>query len=174
MINKTGTKRAISVVKNNFLLYTANDEAKVTKRIYERAATVAKGEKGFLLLSDTRGEHEQFMLLSAVAAGVDIQKYLDRKLLKNELLGLTEAVRSLFGMVEATGEGATEPRLFAKQVEKHSEYISYAFIELFSLGERETLFLLEELKNIGGKCGIMIEVGTTTAIKPNGYVMMMT
>ena len=79
MINKTGTKRAISVVKNNFLLYTANDEAKVTKRIYERAATVAKGEKGFLLLSDTRGEHEQFMLLSAVAAGVDIQKYLDRK-----------------------------------------------------------------------------------------------
>ena len=172
MINKTGTKRAISVVKNNFLLYTADNKSKVTKRIYERAATVAKGEKGFLLLSDTRGEEEQFMLLSSVAAGVDIQKYLDGKLLKNELLALTEAVSSLFGTVEATGDGATEPRLFREQIQKHSEYISYAFIELFSLGERETLFLLEELKNIGGKCGIRIEVGATTAIKPDGYVMM--
>ena len=54
----------------------------------------------------------------------------------------------------------------------HKGYIGYAFIGLFSLEEVEMLSLLEELKNIGGKCGIRIEVGATTAIKPDGYVMM--
>ncbi len=161
-----------TVVNNNLIIYKSSDETKIIKRFYARAAMVAEGENGFLLLSDKRDQKEQFMILSALSAKVDINRYLDGKLLKNELAAIVKTNQTLFGSIESTSDAAANPSEYIAEVSKYAKEISYVFIELLNTDKEDATKLLQELKQIAQKPQIRVEIGTHLEIDMDGFVLM--
>jgi hypothetical protein len=161
-----------TVAKNNLIIYKSSDETQIIKRLYARAAMVADGENGFLLLSNKRDQKEQFMLLSAISAKVDINRYLNGKLLKNELASLVKTSQMLFGSIESTGDSVINPSEYIAEISKYAKEISYVFIELLDADKENTEKLLQELKQIAPKLQIRVEIGTNMRVAADGFVQM--